>query len=107
MLKKRECGYADAARLHTGRIAYCIKEEVTDEYGIGRRKRRTPTAPLKSAAIGYARMRLGIQFASALMTCKNWYSNSRTMSDDHAHRGIRIIARPAPSPSSPAPSARR
>jgi len=41
------------------------------------------------------------------LTCKNWYPNSRTMSDDHAHRGMRIIAPPAPSPSSPAPSARR
>ena len=24
--------------------------------------------------------------------CKNWYPNSRTMSDDHAHRGRRLLA---------------
>ena len=35
MLKKQECGYADAARLHTGRVVYCIKEEIANEYGIG------------------------------------------------------------------------
>ena len=44
MLKKQECGYADAARLHTGRVAYCIKDEVSDECGISQWKRRTPTA---------------------------------------------------------------
>jgi hypothetical protein len=40
-------------------------------------------------------------------TCRNWYSISRTASDNGAHHGTRMIARSAPSPSSPAPSARR
>ena len=44
MLKKRECGYTDAARLHTGRIVYCIKEDVADEYRIGHRKRWSLTS---------------------------------------------------------------
>ena len=44
MLKKRECGYADAAYLHTGRIVYCIKEDAADEYRIGQWKRRSPAA---------------------------------------------------------------
>ena len=43
MLKKRECGYADAAYLHTGRIVYCIKEDAADEYPIGHWKRRSLT----------------------------------------------------------------
>ncbi len=41
------------------------------------------------------------------LSCKNWYSISRTVLDNHAHHGTRMIARSAPSPSSPAPSARR
>ena len=41
------------------------------------------------------------------MSCKIWYSISRTVSDGNLHRGKPMIARSARSPSSPALSARR
>jgi len=44
MLKKHACGYVDAARLHAGRVVYCINEEVAYEYGIRERRRRALTA---------------------------------------------------------------
>ena len=43
---------------------------------------------------------------TATLTCRIWYSISRTVSDDDVHRGDMMIARPALSPSSPAPAAR-
>ncbi|HEY7246636.1 MAG TPA: hypothetical protein VH678_22410 [Xanthobacteraceae bacterium] len=42
-----------------------------------------------------------------VVNCRIWYSISRTVSDDDAHRGGMMIARSALSPSSPAPAARR
>src|SRR6266536_2126365 len=47
------------------------------------------------------------RMADNVMICKNWYSISQTASDSGAHHGTRMIARSAPSTSSPAPSARR
>lgn len=44
MLKKHACKYVDAARLHDGRVVYCINEEVADEYVIRERRRRALTA---------------------------------------------------------------
>ena len=54
MLKKQDYGYGDAARLHTGRIVYCIKEEVADEYRISQWKRCPPTALTRPQSAAHA-----------------------------------------------------
>jgi len=44
MLKKRAAGYADAGRLHAGRVVYCINEEIAEEYGLRERAQRAMTS---------------------------------------------------------------
>ena len=41
ILKRRADGYVDAARLHTGRVVYCSKEEVADDHGLRHEGRAT------------------------------------------------------------------
>jgi len=57
----------------------------------------------------YDRMKTAVlgEDAEGLIICKKWYPISRTVSEEVVHRVTRMMPRSAPSPSSPAPSARR